>query len=80
MPKHHHKKTTGDTQADHFNTLLDQARESASCDPACQHRKKAQELKDKYMTMIQDEKTLPEDIRKAEKNFIVLILKYIIYY
>ena len=70
MPKHHQHHNTN-TQADHFNTLLDQARETVSCDPACQHRKKAQELKDKYMTMLKDEKTLPEDIRKAEKSFIV---------
>jgi len=74
MPKHHKKqnvKKTTNPQVDHFNTILDQARESVSCDAACQYRKKAQDLKDKYMNMLQGEKTLPEDLRKAEKNYIV---------
>ena len=71
MSKHNKQHNTNTGQADHFNTLLDQARESISCDSACQHRKTAQELKNKYMHAIQQEKTLPEDIRKTQKEFIV---------
>ena len=54
-------------QLDQFNKLLEQAKEQISCDAACQYRKTAQELKDKYDAQLNCKKGIDE----AEKNYIV---------
>ena len=56
-------------QITQFNNMLNEAKQRMSCDSACQHRKKATELKKKY----EFAKThMNSDmINRAEKNFIV---------
>ena len=66
---YHSKHKAPVSQTDHFNTLLDNARERVSCDSECQHRKKADELRKKYEFAKIHMNT--EFKREAEKDYIV---------
>lgn len=67
--KHHYTNQT--SQADHFNTLLDQANERNACDPRCQYLKKSAELKEKYMQSIQNKKISSQQIEQEVQECIV---------
>lgn len=69
--KHITKQTTPNTQADHFNNLLEQARSAVTCDSECQRRKKAQELKDKYLAAKSHLSSGANDVVVAEKNYLM---------
>ena len=57
--------------SDHFNNLLEQARTAVTCDSDCQHRKKAQELKDKYLAAKAKVLSGPNDANVAEKKYLL---------
>ena len=57
--------------SDHFNNLLEQARSAVTCDSDCQHRKKAQELKDKYLAAKARVSSGPSDADVAEKKYLL---------
>ena len=57
--------------SDHFNNLLEQARSAATCDSECQHRKKAHELKEKYLAAKAHVSSGPSDADAAEKKYLL---------
>jgi hypothetical protein len=57
--------------SDHFNNLLEQARSAVTCDSECQHRQKAQELKDKYLAAKAHISSGPNDAAVAEKKYLL---------
>ena len=71
MGKHHHHHHGNETQADHFNTLLDRANEINTCDTQCQFLKKSAELKEKYTQSIQNKKTSSQQVEEAQQNYII---------
>jgi hypothetical protein len=63
--------TTSPIPSDHFNNLLEQARLAVTCDSECQHRKKSQELKDKYLAAKAHLSSGPTDVSVAEKKYVM---------
>jgi hypothetical protein len=57
--------------SDHFNNLLEQARNAVTCDSECQHRKKAHELKEKYLAAKAHVSSGPSDADAAEKKYLL---------
>jgi len=57
--------------SDHFNNLLEQARSAVTCDSDCQHRKKSQELKEKYLAAKAQVASGPNDAVVAEKKYLL---------
>jgi hypothetical protein len=51
--------------------LLEQARSAVTCDSECQHRKKSQELKDKYLAAKAQVASGPNDADIAEKKYLL---------
>jgi len=64
---HHHQQT----QLDHFNELLNNAKEMNTCDSECQYRKKSQELHKRLERSLEVRKELPDRIEDNEREFIV---------
>ena len=63
--------TTCPVPSDHFNNLLEQARTAVTCDSECQHRKKAHELKEKYLAAKARVSSGPSDADIAEKKYLL---------
>lgn len=64
---HHHQQS----QLDHFNELLNNAKEMNTCDSECQYRKKSQELHKRLERSLEVKKELPGRIEDNEREFIV---------
>lgn len=56
---------------DKFNSLIDQATQSISCDSNCQKQRTRDELKQKYLDAQTNLATAPNQVETAKKNYII---------
>lgn len=64
------KKENSDN-LDKFNSLIDQASQSISCDSNCQKQRTADEYKNKYLDAQTNLATAPNQVEIAKKNYII---------
>jgi hypothetical protein len=56
-----------------INTLIQQSTDSLLCNTECQQKRKADELKEKYVKAQENLKTAPNKIMETEKNYYVFV-------
>jgi hypothetical protein len=64
-------KNKNSNNLDKFNSLIDQATQSISCDSNCQKQRTGDELKKKYLDAQTNLATAPNQVEMAKKNYII---------
>jgi hypothetical protein len=63
--------TNNNFNLNNFNSLIEQARKTLTCDSDCQKKKGEQSLKQEYLNAQTNVETAPDKFALAEKNYIV---------